>query len=692
MSRDSRYDILFEPVKIGPVTARNRFYQVPHCNGMGRNHPTAMAVMRGVKAEGGWAVVCTEQCDIHPTSETSREVRLWDERDIPTLARMTELVHRHDALAAVELTHMGYHAYNHTSREIPMAPSPRATLGIMPIHAREMDKTDIANYRRWHRQAALNARQAGFDIICVYAGHDLSLAMHFLSPRHNQRNDEYGGSIENRSRLLREIIEDTKEAVGDDMGVVVRLAVDELLGDQGLMAEREGRAVLELLGELPDLWDVNCSDWDNDSITARFADEGFQEPYTAFVKQHTSKPVVGVGRYTSPDRMVSLIKNGKLDMIGAARPSIADPFLPRKIEQGRIEDIRECIGCNICVASDNLNTPMRCTQNPASGEEWRKGWHPERIASRHADERILVVGAGPAGLEAARAMGQRGYQVLLAEAGVELGGRVSRECVLPGLAATSRVRDWRVGQLQQMANVQVFRDSHMTAQDVLEADCQRVAIATGARWRRDGAGRHHDRAVAGAAEHAASIFTPDDILSGCMPSGRVVVFDDDHYYLGGVIAEKLVAAGCQVTLVTPAAYASAWTQYTLELGRVQRRLHEAGVTVVANTAVAAIHPDHVQLNPLFGGDDTALGCDAIVLVTVALADDALYHDVASAMAAGHHNIQQLVRIGDCLAPGTLAAAVYSGYQFARNVGVESADVVPFKRELVELSSEYQLPL
>ena len=218
-----------------------------------------------------------------------------------------------------------------------------------------MTKADIADYRRWHRRAALNAKKAGFDIVCVYAAHDLSLLMHFLSPRHNQRSDEYGGSMENRARLLREVIEDTKEAVGDTMGVVVRFAVDELMGEKGILAEREGREVLEMLGELPDLWDVNCSDWDNDSITSRFSEEGFQEPYTGFVKQLTSKPVVGVGRYTSPDRMASLIRKGVLDMIGAARPSIADPFLPKKIEEGRIEDIRECIGCNICVAGDNLS-------------------------------------------------------------------------------------------------------------------------------------------------------------------------------------------------------------------------------------------------------------------------------------------------------------------------------------------------
>ncbi|MBC8239533.1 MAG: NAD(P)-binding protein, partial [Alphaproteobacteria bacterium] len=491
MARDPRYDVLFEPVKIGPVTARNRFYQAPHCNGMGRTHPTAMAVMRGGKAEGGWAVVCTEQCDIHPTSETTREIRLWDDRDIPILSRMTAQVHAHDGLAGIELTHMGYHAYNVTSRETQIAPSATPLFGMAPGHAREMDLTDIADYRRWHRAAVRRAKQAGFDIIVVYAGHGLSLAMHFLSPLTNRRTDKYGGTMENRARLLRELIEDTKEEVGDSCGIAVRIAVDELLGPAGITSGRDGRQVFELLGELPDLWDVNVSEWHNDSQTSRFSEEGFQEPYISFVKQHTSKPVVGVGRYTSPDRMVSLINKGVLDMIGAARPSIADPFLPKKIEEGRLDDIRECIGCNICVASDMLSAPIRCTQNPTMGEEWRRGWHPERIAAKDTDDTVLVIGAGPAGLEAAMSLGRRGYAVMLAEAGTELGGRVARECRLPGLSAWGRVRDYRIGQLNQLANVGIYLDSAMTAATVRETQCSLIAVATGSTWRRDGTGRTH---------------------------------------------------------------------------------------------------------------------------------------------------------------------------------------------------------
>ncbi|MFP6741645.1 MAG: NADH:flavin oxidoreductase, partial [Alphaproteobacteria bacterium] len=414
MARDPRYDVLFEPVKIGPVTAPNRFYQVPHCTGLGHNFPQMLAAMRGIKAEGGWGVVCTEYCSIHPSSDDSpaAHCRLWDDEDIRAQALMTEAVHRHGSLAGCELWYGGYSTGNRQTREISLAPSSRPVWSPDPFHTRAMDKSDIRQLRQWHRDAAVRAKQAGFDIVYVYAAHGYG-PMQFLLSRFNERTDEYGGSMENRTRLLRELIEDTKEAVGDTCGVAVRLAVDELLGDAGLTCDGEGREVVELLADLPDLWDVNISTFANDARTSRFVEEGAQEDYIKFVKQVTTKPVVGVGRYTSPDRMVSLINNGVLDMIGAARPSIADPFLPKKIEEGRIEDIRECIGCNICISNNPMNAAMRCTQNPTVGEEWRRDWHPEVIAPRGSDDKVLIVGAGPAGLEAARSLGNRGYEVHL---------------------------------------------------------------------------------------------------------------------------------------------------------------------------------------------------------------------------------------------------------------------------------------
>jgi dimethylamine/trimethylamine dehydrogenase len=688
VSRDPRYDILFEPVRLGPVTARNRFFQVPHCNGMGHQHPSAVAAMRRVKAEGGWAVVSTEECEIHHSTDVAPhvEARLWDDRDIPALARMCDGVHEYGSLAAIELVYQGHAATNRYSRDVPMGVGHLTVDNYDPLQAYAMDKSDIRDVRRWHRAAALRAKRAGFDIVYVYAGHDLSLPMHFLSRRHNTRTDEYGGSLENRARLLRELIEDTLDAVGDICAVAVRLVVDELMGPDGITADGEGRDVIAMLAELPDLWDVNVGAWANDSTTSRFSEEGSQESSVAFVKQLTSKPVVGVGRFTSPDAMVSQIRRGVLDMIGAARPSIADPFLPRKIEEGRTEDIRECIGCNICVSNDFTKTPIRCTQNPTMGEEWRRGWHPETIAPKTSDDGVLVVGAGPAGLECALALGRRGYAVTLAEAADEVGGRVSLESRLPGLAAWARVRDYRAGQLKALLNVEIFPASRLDAGQILEFSFPRVVLATGARWRTDGAGRQNFAPIPGS--EGGPVFTPDDIMGGAEIAGPVVIFDDDHYYMGGILAELLVSRGLAVTLVTPAADASTWTHNTLEQGRIQTRLLELGVEIAPLRNLVRIEEGGVETACVYTGGTMRHEAASVVLVTARLPNEQVYLDLMAApeklVAAG---IRSVMRIGDGLAPGTIAAAVYGGHRYARELDApEVGDGPPFKRELPALEN------
>jgi dimethylamine/trimethylamine dehydrogenase len=680
---DSRYARLFEPVRIGPVTAPNRFYQVPHCNGMGHRMPQALAAMRGTKAEGGWGVVCTEEVEIHPSGDLSPcfEGRLWSDADIPALARMAEAVHAHGALAGVQLVHNGVDAPNWYSRMTPIGPGSAGVIGgsgFEPMQTRRMDLTDIRAFRRWHRAAALRAREAGFDIVYCYAGHGLSLPFHFLSRRFNQRSDQYGGSLENRVRLLREILEDTREAIGDRCAVALRLAVDELIGADGIEADGEGREIVAMLAELPDLWDVNVSGWSNDSASSRFAGEGFQERYSGFVKSLTSKPVVGVGRYTSPDRMLKLVESGALDLIGAARPSIADPFLPAKILAGRLDDIRECIGCNICAAADNKSVPIRCTQNPSMGEEWRRGWHPERIAGKASDARVLVVGAGPAGLEAARALGQRGYDVVLAEALRTLGGHVERIARLPGLAEWRRVVDWRIGQLHKLANVAIYPDNALTVDDALALEIPNVVIATGSRWRRDGRGRSHPHGIGGS--EALPRFTPDDIMAGRLPQGRVLLVDDDHYYMGSAIAERLAALGCEVTLVTSAPQVAFWSQYTLEQAQVQRRLLQYGVRLRPQCVVDALDDAGAWVIDGGTGQRAHQAADALVLVCDRQPERALHDALLPARERG--DLHSLRLIGDADAPGLLAQAVFAGHLAAQEFDAAPQGDVPFRIERV----------
>ncbi|MBC6439564.1 MAG: FAD-dependent oxidoreductase [Rhodospirillales bacterium] len=672
MARDPRYDVLFEPVKIGPVTAPNRFYQVPHCSGMGHQMPQTVNAMRGVKAEGGWGVVCTEYCSIDPSSDDGPHAycTLWDDDDIRNQAAMVEAVHRHGSLAGVELWHGGYSSDNGVTRRPPTGPN------SMPVwhgtsQTRAMDKADIRTFRENHRKSALRAREAGFDIVYVYAAHGY-LPAQFLSPIQNQRTDEYGGSFENRARLIRELLEDTGDAVGDTCAVAIRFAVDNLDVDMGITRDGDGRALVEYVAELPDLWDVNIANFAADARTARFAGEGAQEDYIAFVKQVTTRPVLTVGRYTSADRMVAIINKGLVDMIGSARPSIADPFLPRKIEEGRIEDVRECIGCNVCIKSNNDGWPLRCTQNPTMGEEWRRGWHPERIAPKGSDGKVLIVGAGPAGLEAARAAGQRGYQVALAEATGDLGGRSAREATLPGLSTFARVRDWRLGQIARLPNVEVFRDSRLDAEQVLEFGFEHVCIATGSRWRHNGMGRSSFRPFDGHGH--GRVFTPDDVMEGSTIEGRVMVYDDDHFYMGGVIAEALKAAGNEVVLVTSADSVSPSCHGTLDQPRIQARLIALEIAIVTAHRLLAFDGSQATLACVYSGRERKAISDNIVVVTSREPSEGLYLDLASdPERLAEAGIGTLARAGDCEAPNMIATAVHAGHLFARTL--DGNDVV-----------------
>ncbi len=667
MSRDPRYDVLFEPIKIGPVTAKNRFYQVPHCTGMGWIRPRMLAGMREVKAEGGWGVINTEYCSIHPSSDNLHYVSasLWDKEDIKYHRLMTDKVHAHDALAGVELFIGGSRTSNLYSREVPMDVTDLPNWDNDPYQCRVMDKRDIKNLKRWHRKAAERAVEAGFDIVYVYATHHYLLD-NFLNPALNRRSDEYGGSMLNRMRLVRELIEETLEVVKDRAAVAVRFRVDEGGGADGVPVLGERMAMFEEMAELPDLWDINMSDYSMEMGVSRFVPEAALEPYVAEVKSKTSKPVVSVGRFTSPDTMVSQIKRGVLDMIGAARPSIADPFIPKKIEEGRQDDIRECIGCNICYTGDSRGVPIRCTQNPTMGEEWRKDWHPETMNEKGSDSSVLVVGGGPAGLEATLSLARRGYQVMLAEASTELGGRVNREAQLPGLSAWIRVRDYRVNQINKLSNVEIYPDNRLQLDDVLAIGAKHVAIATGSSWRSDGIGSYHDRPIARLTPQ--QIFTPDDIMSGNLPQGSCLVYDDDNFYMGSLIAEKLAANGNLVTYMTPQATVSAWSKHNAEQPRVHRRLDELGIEIKLNLGLQACEGTQVTAACAYTGKTFSLEYDNLVMVTGRHANNQLYYELLQAMEENVDGAPQtLKKIGDADAPAIIAAATYAGHRYAREL-------------------------
>ena len=667
-----QHRVLFEPMPIGPVVAPNRFYQVPHASGMTESNPRVRAAFREVKAEGGWGVVSTGAVSIHPSSDDSPLpfARLWNEADVAAHAMATEAIHGHGSLAAVELWHGGAAVMNRTSRLPPLSPSgiPWAAthVGFMGhLRPKKMTGEDIDSVLLWQRLATRRALDAGFDIIYVYAGMGY-LGYEFLLPEYNLRTDGYGGALENRARFVREMLEVTRDEAGSRAAVALRISLEELRAKPSQYFESEAHGVVSLLSDVPDLWDVKLDSGPTDCGSSRFRQEASHEPIVDFVKRLTQRPVVGVGRFTSPDTMVSQIRRGVLDFVGGARPSIADPFLPEKIREGRIDDIRECIGCNLCIASWHDGVPVRCTQNATAGEEWRRGWHPERFLKVKQPEQLLVVGGGAAGLEAALIAAKQGYEVTLAERSEDWGGRVLKESRLPGLATWLRVRDYRVNALSQMGNVSLFSGSDMDADGIEAFGADHVAIATGATWTKR---LYSTLEIPVGYLEGDAVYTVDDVLAGLVGAARILVFDFDHYYLGGVLAEHLAAEGRQVVYATPSGNASAWTFMTNELPYVYRALAQHRVEILTSVTLESFDGREVHLAQLFHRKPLTRSVDAVVIVGHREPNDDLYQELCDRRKEGNTNLEntQVNVIGDALAPGAIAHAVHSGHTYAREL-------------------------
>ena len=648
--------------------------------------PGGQARHRSTKAEGGWAAVNTEYCAISPDSDETPFIsaRLWDDGDVGALSLMCDEVHEHGALAGVELHHSGVHCPRREYRLPAIGPSQLASDYLL-VTPKAMELEDIRRVQSDWAAAARRAREAGFDIVYVYGAHSY-LPMQFLSPFYNRRTDEYGGSLENRARFWLELLERTREAVDGECTVATRISV-AALSPYGVELE-EGLEFVRLADHLVDLWDVavgSATEWSKDSGASRFFEQGWQLEWTKHVREATAKPIVGVSRLTDPDQMAEIVSSGVWDVIGAARPSIADPFLPRKIEEGRLDEIRECIGCNICIPKSDPGGNIGCTQNATAGEEFRRGWHPERFEpADNADNDVLVVGAGPAGMECAIVLGKRGFRrVHLVEAGDDIGGIMRWIPQLPGRGQWARVLNWRRIQLGKLRNVEVLTGLRLDADGVREYGAEIVVVATGAHWSPVGLNRETHDPIAGADASLPHVLTPEQIMvEGKTPPGeRVVVYDSDGYFMGPDLAERLAVDGHRVDFVTSLDDVSPFSEETLEQVFLKERLHELGVAMHRSVALDEVEPGSVSGADEFG-DPFRLDTDAVVLVTQRVSNDDLYLELRADQARlAAEGIEAVYRIGDCVAPQLIADAIFEGHRLAREIDCEDPAVpLPYVRE------------
>ena len=711
MARNPKHDILFEPISFGPKTMRNRFWQSAHCTGYGSERPGTQAYFRAMKAEGGWAAVCTEACSIHPEADEYPWIlaRLWDDGDVRNLGKMCEEVHRHGTLAGVQLTYNGLHSPGLESREIPKAPSslPSNVFSDRQIYAAVADEDDIKRFIQMYVLAAKRAEQAGFDFVEITGG-DSTLPMQFLEKRFNLRTDKYGGSLGNRARFYIELMTALKDAVGDRMAVTTRFETDTINGEHRIEHYQDGIGFVELMSKegVVDLWALKIGDyeeWGEDAGSSRFRESNWMRPFVQDIKSVVgSIPVVNNGRFTNPDDMIEAINSGQCDIIGAARPSISDPFLPAKISEGRTEDIRECIGCNMCVSRMQQQGLLYCTQNATAGEEYRRGWHPEKFKKAEDLCSVLVVGGGPAGMECAIVLGKRGYDVHLREAEGELGGHWKDVARFPRCAEFGRVITYRQTQLDKLKNVETHVGvGYMSADDVLEYGADRVVIATGAHWSTQGMGAETHRSISGADAALPNVLTPEQIMAGKeVPGQKVFVLDGDGHFTGVAMAELLADMGKDVTMITNQNDIAQYSLFTMELANNKRMMHEKNIKHRVNYWVQSYEEDRLYLfytyrdsaelydlgNGRWGrrlSDEVKqVECDALVLVTARVSNDSLFHELWQRRPEWDDNeVEAVYRIGDCYVPRHLMNAIFDGHRLGREFDSPHPQYpLPFIRE------------
>ncbi|QXJ21125.1 NAD(P)-binding protein [Actinomadura graeca] len=673
--QDERYGGLFQPLRIGPKVAANRFWSAPYATGWRMDQIDREAAHRRVRAEGGWAVVNTGEVAFDPHSRNAwlDGLELMGDDDARALVQIVEAVHAHHALAAIELVHLGAAADPKQDRLPALAPSQMQGNGLFFSQAipRTMDADDIRRVQADWITAARRARDAGFDIVNIHAAHGY-LPVQFLTTYHNRRTDGYGGPLADRARFLREILEGVRREIGDDVAIAVRFAIEG--HGHGALPADEALEVVRLLDHLVDVWDVaqgGLATTEYDLTPSRLFPEGFSLTWTRRMREATGKPVVGTGRFTDPDLMARAVASGDLDLIGAARPGIADPFLPRKIATGAHAQVRECIGANHCARSQ-ARGQLACSQNPTTGEESRRGWHPERLPPRPEPEpSVLVIGAGPAGLECATTLARRGFSMVhLVDEHDEPGGHLRWFRRLPGLSPWGRLVEHREALLKEFPGAAFVPNTRMTAGDVLEYGAEVVVVATGAPWSRIGVSFVDNEPIPGADASLANVATPEQLLDGkALPGKRVVVYDCEGDLTGIAVAQWLQRKDHEVEIVTPHGQVAAQADQDNVGPALRAEVIAAGGTLSAATLLVQVGPGEVVLEGESGAR-RGVPADGVVLVIRRESDDMLYRrllalDPAQLRANG---IDEIHRVGDCAAPTNVADTIFDAHQVARKMG------------------------
>jgi len=643
------FPFLSSPIKVGTVEIRNRVVFSAHLTNFAEdNLPSERhAYYYAERAKGGAGLIITEELSVHPSDHAYEKlIDGFKPEVLPGYRKITGMVHEYGGKIFAQLNHNGNQGtglYNDLA-VWGASPVPDPMFREVP---KEIDQCDIDELVRYYARSAYLAREGGFDGVEFQCSHS-SLLRQFLSPYTNRRRDGYGGSLDKRMRLLREVTEAVREAVGPDYCLGLRLSGEEFM-DAGL--------------RLPDVVEIaqkaeatGLFDYFNTSVGIAthylYLVEGpmclppaYAVYMTAAIRKAVSLPVITVGRIKDPNQAEQVLRDGHADMVGIVRGQISDAHFANKSFSGQEELIRGCLSCNQdCIGRVGMNRAIGCVQNPVVGRE--KVWGEGAVKKAAKVKKMLVIGGGPAGMQAAIAASRRGHQVSLWEKTNRLGGQICYASQLPFRAELGDNIRNLTNELQSTA-VEIRLEQEATLANVMAEMPDAVIVATGSRPVRP--------AVAGMAQ--SHVYGALEILAAEVELGRrIIIVDQLGFYQATGVAEMLADQGKEVEIITPALYVGQGLSRTLDLDLWYQRARQKNIRLTPNVSLIGIEADRVKAVDNYAGQIREWsGIDNVILAVPHQAEDGLYFSLKG-------RVKEIKRIGDCLTPRRLDAAIYEGFK------------------------------
>ncbi|MBW1961604.1 MAG: FAD-dependent oxidoreductase [Deltaproteobacteria bacterium] len=643
---ETAFKYLFQPIKIGSLELKNRIVMPAmgtRYSAFGNRVTDKLIGYLVKRAKGGVGLVFVEMASVTFTGRHSNlSPAVYDDKLIPGLERLARAVKAAGAKVAIQIVHCGAAAPSAVTGVQPVAPS--GMVRFKGEAARELSIKEIEDLVAAFGAGAERARKAGFDAVEIHMAHGY-LIDQFLSPITNKRTDQYGGDLSGRARFAVEVLKQTRWAVGKDFPIICRLTGDDFMPD-GFSIQDSKKVAKMLEDACADAIHVSGGTIETAYMSAppMAISEGCLVPLAEQIKSAVNIPVVAVGKIRTPALAEEIIRTKKADLVSIGRGLIADPEFPKKAMENRTDEIRPCISCNNpqCHGRVMKNLDMGCVVNPSVGQETIS-----ETVKVQAPETILIVGAGPAGLEAARVLASRGHRVMLCEKDRDIGGQLRFGCRPPHKEELSRLIEYYSVQLKKL-DVKLKTKCNVTAELVEELAPKAVIVATGGKYRIPDI-KHIE-------SHAVS---PGDILADKIEAGQSVVIIGGGD-VGCETAEFLAQKGKQVTILET--LAEPVTEYMWWAKKLlYDRLANLGVNFITSANVKEIEEGRVIYDR--GGILNRLDAiDTIVLAAGMEADDSMLP-----------MIEQLdvpcYVIGDAAHPGNISSAIKDGYRIAINISV-----------------------